>query len=292
MGRSTPGDPGGDRGDSESGDEDIMSRRRGKSPQQPQALCILESIDQIRSPDPRPATHSSDERCVKAPAYLKSADTTVTPGGQISILGCMSCAPSSSKQTTRSSLLLRLGPGDPGRELAWAEFYALYAPIISGFARRLGASRAEIEDLVQEVLRAFFAASPEFNYDPARGRFRGYLKTCVWHKMSELRRKAGQEPAALGTFPTPDNQSIEDAWNDVWETEKLHRALAAVRERYSNNTERQRTFRAFEMCALLDRPTESVAAALGLSEESVRQAKSRVGKALRETFEHLDSTTG
>ena len=199
---------------------------------------------------------------------------------------------SDSPQNTRASLLLRLRPGDPGREVAWAEFYDLYAPIISGFARRVGANRNEVEDLVQEVIRAFFSTSPEFCYDPAKGRFRGYLKTCVWHKLSELRRKAGREAAALGKLSAADDAAVEETWNDVWETEKLQRALSAVRERYANNPDRQRTFRAFEMCTLLDRSTEVVAAQLGMSEESVRAAKSRVGKALRETFEHLDNTTG
>ncbi len=74
--------------------------------------------------------------------------------------------------------------------------------------------------------------------------------------------------------------------------EAPHRALAGVRERYSTTADRQRTFRAFEMCALLGRTTEQVAAQLSMSVESVRAAKSRVGKALRETFDHLDSTTG
>ena len=176
--------------------------------------------------------------------------------------------------------------------MAWAEFYEMYAPIISGFARRLGATRCEVEDLVQDVLKAFFSTVPEFNYDPSKGRFRGYLKTCVWHKISELRRKAGREATTLEKLPHADETSIEETWNDVWETEKLHRALLAVRARYANSPDRQRTFRAFEMCTLLDRSTEVVAAQLGMSEESVRAARSRVGKALRETFEHLDTTTG
>lgn len=193
---------------------------------------------------------------------------------------------------TRASLLLRLRPGDPGREVAWTEFYDLYAPIISGFARRVGANQSEVEDLVQDVLRGFFSASPEFKYDPAKGHFRGYLKTCVWRMMRETRCKVGRETAALGKLPRDDDKAMEEVWNDVWETEKLHRALAAVRDRYATNADRERTFRAFEMCALLDRPTETVAAQLGMSEESVRAAKSRVGKALRETFDHLDTTTG
>src|SRR5690349_1099303 len=85
---------------------------------------------------------------------------------------------------TRATLLIRLNGGRPEREVAWAEFHELYAPVISGFARRMGARAQEVDDLVQEVLKAFFCATPEFAYDPAKGRFRGYLKTCVWHKMS------------------------------------------------------------------------------------------------------------
>lgn len=204
----------------------------------------------------------------------------------------MSVFPPSSPQNTRASLLLRLRQDGPAREVAWEKFYALYAPIISGFARRLGASANEAEDVVQAVLSAFFAVTPEFSYDPAKGRFRGYLKTCVWRKMGELRRKAGREAVTLGKLPPAEDNAIEETWNDVWETEKLHRALAAVRARYANNADRQRSFRAFEMCTLLDRPTEQVAKELGMDVQSVRAAKSRVGKALRETFDHLDTTTG
>lgn len=168
----------------------------------------------------------------------------------------------------------------------------MYAPIITGFARRNGATSDQAEDLVQEVMRAFFAVTPEFSYDPARGRFRGYLKTCVWHKMSELHRKQGREMQVFSQFATADDAAFEAAWNDVWETEKLQRALSAVRERYAVNPERQRTFLAFEMCALLDRPIVVVAAELGITEESVRAAKSRVSKTLREEFEALDEATG
>ncbi len=187
---------------------------------------------------------------------------------------------------------MRLRPDDPEREVAWTEFYGLYAPIISGFARRMGASGAEVEDLVQEVVQSFFSISPEFNYDPRKGSFRGYLKTCVWNKLSQQRRKASREAAAISKLATTDDAAIDEAWNDVWETQKLHRALAIVRERYSGSPDRCRTFLAFEMCTLLDRSTQAVAAELGMSEDSVRQARTRVGRALFETFNHIGLTTG
>ncbi len=193
---------------------------------------------------------------------------------------------------TRESLFIRLRPGDPGREVAWAVFFRLYAPMISGFARRLGARGSQVDDLVTDVLGAFYSTSPEFVYDPSKGRFRGYLMTCVLHKFTQLRKKAEREAKPFGDHVPVDPRSIEETWNDVWETTKLQQAMEAVRERYSTNPERQRTFQAFEMCAVLDRPTSAVAAALGMSEEGVRAARSRVAKALRQTFDHLDTTTG
>ena len=98
---------------------------------------------------------------------------------------------------TRASLLLRLRRDGPAREVAWAEFDDLYAPMIAGFARRIGVDRGAVDDLVQDVLRAFFAASPEFVYDPSKGRFRGYLKTCVWHRVGDLRRESFRESATI-----------------------------------------------------------------------------------------------
>ena len=195
---------------------------------------------------------------------------------------------------TRASLLLRLKRAGPEREAAWTEFYALYSPIISGFARRLGTPSQEIDDLIQDVLKSFLAVAPAFNYDCDSGGFRSYLKACVCNKLTEVRRKRGRQLSHLDTDGPvdPSNVAIEAVWKDVWETEKLGRALTFVRQRYSTNEERRRTLRAFEMCTLLDRPTDQVAAELGLSMESVRTAKSRVSKALREEFDRLDEIVG
>jgi RNA polymerase sigma factor (sigma-70 family) len=199
---------------------------------------------------------------------------------------------STSPDDTRRSLLLRLRETGPEREVAWAEFHDLYAPVISGFARRMGAHPREIDDLLQEVLKSFFCVTPEFLYNPAAGRFRGYLKTCVWNKLNQLRRRQGREIAGSRESAALDDIAVETVWNDVWETEKLGRALAIVRQNYSTDAARQRTFRAFEMCTLLERPTEQVAAELGLSPQSVRTARSRVSRALRAAFEKLEELTG
>lgn len=193
---------------------------------------------------------------------------------------------------TSKTLLLRLREHGNAREVAWGEFYGLYQPIISAFSRRLGASADETDELVQGVMQAFFQASPEFCYDPAKGRFRGYLKTCVCNKLRNLRRKQVAESARIASGFDVDDIAVDATWTDVWETEKLHRALAIVRERYATNAERVRTFRAFEMCTLLSRSAEDVAEQLKMTHESVRAAKSRVSKALKQVFDELDEITG
>src|SRR3954469_13244450 len=86
----------------------------------------------------------------------------------------------SSAHATRASLFVRLKSDESQvRELAWSEFTTRYGPVIAGFAKRCGASRQDIDDIIQDVTTSFFAISQEFTYDPAKGRFRGWLKTCT-----------------------------------------------------------------------------------------------------------------
>lgn len=187
--------------------------------------------------------------------------------------------------TTRASLLLRLKQNGSMREVAWTEFDRIYRPIISGFARRMGARQQQIDDLVQDVLKGFFSAVPEFEYSPARGRFRGYLKTCVCNKLRKIRRGEALIPTSSSDGV---EASVDAIWEDVWETQKLRRAVEVVRRRYSVNEARRRTFCAFEMCTIMDRSTEDVAGELKITNESVRAAKTRVSRAVRQAMDSLD----
>jgi RNA polymerase sigma-70 factor, ECF subfamily len=193
---------------------------------------------------------------------------------------------------TRATLLLRLAPDAAGRELAWREFYEVYGPIIGGFARNMGAAGHDIPDLVQEVMLGFFGVSPNFEYNPTRGRFRGYLKTCTWRAFQKrLGRKLQLAGRGIDQIADDDLQ-VEQAWNDVWESEKLRKAVDVVREKYMARPDRARTFQAFEMYALLDRPPEEIASELEMSVESVHQAKSRVSKAIKAAMDAMDGTMG
>jgi RNA polymerase sigma factor (sigma-70 family) len=196
---------------------------------------------------------------------------------------------------TRKSLLLRLKVGGPTREVDLHQFHQQYAPIIRGFARNIGIRQQDVEDVVHDVMLGFFAAAAQFEYDPAKGRFRGYLKTCVWHAFQK--RCRGQRLMSGKSLEDidADELQIEAVWNDCWESEKLHRAMAIVREEYLTHPpqpERSRTFRAFEQVALLQRSTDAVAQDLNMSAASIYQAKSRVSRALQVALGRLDEATG
>jgi RNA polymerase sigma-70 factor (ECF subfamily) len=185
---------------------------------------------------------------------------------------------------TRASIFERL-KASPGREreMAWSEFRARYSPVISGFARRCGASSQDIEDIVQDVMTGFFSVSGEFVYDPAKGRFRGWLKTCT---IRAAVRRAGKNLRFRG-MPLDEipqlELAVEPVWADVWEQQLVALALDQLRQRSGGSL----PFRAFEQYVLLDRSADMVAKELGTSVENVHQAKSRMTKQLRELVGQL-----
>jgi RNA polymerase sigma factor (sigma-70 family) len=183
---------------------------------------------------------------------------------------------------TNPSIFLRLNRTDQRlRELAWTEFRDRYAPVIAGFARNFGAHQQDVDDVIQQVLLGFFAKSPTFAYDPAKGRFRGYLKTCTCNLLRNLAARRANAMAVPIDQIDPDSIQVEQVWNDLWEDQLIQRSVADVRRELGGG----RTFRAFEMYVILDMPAQRVADELGLHVDSVYRAKEQVAAKLRA---HLD----
>ena len=187
--------------------------------------------------------------------------------------------------TTNPSIFLRLRQSDPTpREFAWEEFHGRYAPIIAGFAHRLGARQQDLDDIVQDVLLGFFSTSPSFVYDPAKGRFRGYLKVCTYRA---LRSHVGKE-VQFGGVPLdqvdPEAVAIEHVWKDVWAQELLSRAVEELRGKMGET----KTFQAFEQYVALNQPAQRVADNLGVHIMTVYQSKKQITRLLRETVKRLN----
>jgi RNA polymerase sigma-70 factor (ECF subfamily) len=193
---------------------------------------------------------------------------------------------------TRATIFLRLKADDTAtREIAWNEFRSRYAPIINGFARKLGVRPQDIDDIIQDVMIGFFAQSPTFVYDPSRGRFRGYLKVCTFRAMQ---RRAGSR-ARINEVPIDqvpaEHVGVEQVWNDVWEEQILQRALDETRQECADAGNPD-AFRAFELHVIKGQPIDAITRELGVSESTVFRAKSRVAAMLKKRLEMLEDLEG
>jgi DNA-directed RNA polymerase specialized sigma24 family protein len=136
---------------------------------------------------------------------------------------------------------------------------------------------------VQDVMAGFLGVNGGFEYDPAVGRFRGWLKTCT---VRAAIRRAGKNLRFQGLplCDLPDAEmAVQPVWEDVWEKELVSRALILLRQTTGDGL----PFRAFEQYVLLDRPAADVAKELNTSIENVHQAKTRMTKQLRQLVSRL-----
>jgi RNA polymerase sigma factor (sigma-70 family) len=181
--------------------------------------------------------------------------------------------------STHASLLARLKDGSDAA--AWAEFDDRYRDLVFFYARRRGLQPADADDVVQETLAAAHRLLPAFTYDPDKGRFRGWLRTTALRATFKAKRKGADAMTRLRGDVVDVEPVDEDANDDAWDSEwrNYHVRLATKKVRTEFNA---KDVAAFEGCAVERRAPADVARALGLSVDSVYQAKSRILKRLRE----------
>lgn len=180
-----------------------------------------------------------------------------------------------SQTATHATLLARLsGPSDP---VAWREFCDRYEDLIRGFGRRQGLSPSDCDDTVQDVLLSLTKAMPSFQYDPARGKFRSYLKTVTLHAIQRRWRQksiAGALPEGSDLGPE-GSDAVDQMWEAEWRQYHLRLAMRTIRAEFNASD-----VAAFEQYVGAGRDARQTAHELGISVDSVYQAKSRILKRL------------
>jgi RNA polymerase sigma-70 factor (ECF subfamily) len=189
--------------------------------------------------------------------------------------------------TTKASLLVRIR--DAGDSQAWAEFTALYAPLLYRWGRKYGLQDADAADLTQDVLRVVVSQARRFAYDPQRGSFRGWLFTVARNQLRKLAHgRRRQAPAggdtevyqALAEQPAPEAEAA--AWDREYQERLFDWAADKVRGCVVDST-----WRAFWRTAVEGQGAREVGAELGMSVGAVYIAKSRVLARIREEIQHL-----
>ncbi len=163
---------------------------------------------------------------------------------------------------------------------AWEQFVELYGPLLFFWARRGGLNAADAADLTQDVFLAIARSIDRF--DKAKGSLRGWMLTIVRNKVADHYRQRPAAVAGGGTEFLRRLQELPDAAEEAPEEQSqtqalFRRALAQVEAEFE-----RRTWMAFWRVVVEGQDTAAVAADLGLSASSVRQAKSRVLRRLRE----------
>jgi len=185
-------------------------------------------------------------------------------------------------QTTRASLLIRIR--DRRDAAAWEEFDAIYRPMLLRFATLRGLEHAAAEDVVQQCLIAVQEHIERFDYDPKRGRFKGWLRTLVNNRIRNLRRDRRETPGESGYFQRDQarEETPEETFDRLWMEEHLRHGLRRVRR----ETDEQ-TFQAFEWYVLEERPVEEVCQALNVTANQLYKIKWRLTQKLAEHMKEL-----
>ena len=190
---------------------------------------------------------------------------------------------------TRQSLLVRLRNPRDGQ--AWAEFVAIYTPLILRVARANGLQSADAADLTQEVFRAVAGAIDRFDPDPARGSFRSWLFRIARNLVVNLLAARRIRPQATGDsdvremlerVPAPDG--AETAFFDLEYRRRIFVwAADQVRGEF-----RPSTWQAFWLTAVEGQAPGAAAQASGVSVGAVYIARSRVMARLKSIIEQVE----
>lgn len=184
---------------------------------------------------------------------------------------------------SHASLIFRLQENE---DAAWQELVDLFAPLIFHWCNRLQLNASDSSDVMQEVFAVVANTIAKFRLQEDGG-LRGWLWTITQNKIRDFYRKDKRRANAMGgsTAQLLLNR-VEDPFADHSQEEitseneskrLVRRALKLI-----ENDFQPTTWTAFWRATIEGHDTNWIAQDLGISPNSVRQAKSRVLRRLRE----------
>jgi len=207
----------------------------------------------------------------------------------------MSLDPIHSSLHTRSSLLFRLRNWDDTK--SWEEFYHLYRKLVYGFSRRSGLSHEEAEEVTQDVFTRVAKTIQDFESNPERGSFRGWLMNLVRWRIADKYRERNRAPRARHGAQSDDGTStIEripgpDCEEEIWDKEWRDHILGAAMDRIARRSQAKH-FQIFDLCTRQQWPVMRVARELGVNAASIYLITHRLTKQLKMEVAKLEETLG
>lgn len=210
----------------------------------------------------------------------------------------MSSPPNKSSQAdellpTRHSLIERLKDWED--QTSWREFFDTYWKFIYSMGIRSGLSDQEAEDVVQETVTSIAKKMPEFQYDPERCSFKGWLMHVTRLRiMDQLRRRSPHSQAGLRDrdsrqTPTVErvadpaaDRAFEGGWEEEWERNLVDAAMERVKLRVKSEH-----YQIFYLSAVKGLSTKEVARSLQISAGRVYLIRHRLAKEVKREIERI-----
>lgn len=189
---------------------------------------------------------------------------------------------------TNEELLTRIR--NPEDLEAWAEFMAIYEPLLHRLSRKYGLQAADGENLVQEVMQKVAKQLCQRESQKPSSGFRRWLATVGRNAAIDSLRRVRPDAAAGGTSVHERLQNIcdqEDPSNKEFQRQLERQAFrwsaARIRGEFSDDT-----WKAFWETMVVGRSCDEVASAFGKSVGSIYTARSRVMQRLKTEVKTFD----
>jgi RNA polymerase sigma-70 factor (ECF subfamily) len=192
-------------------------------------------------------------------------------------------------QTGSVLLAVRKDQDDPQ---AWSAFVDRYGPKVYAWCCQWRLQPADAEDVTQEVL-AKLVQKLRTSYDPAKGSFRGWLKTLTRHAWSDY--LATQRSATVGSGDSDVVERLHSlearddllqALAEVFDLELLAEAQTRVKTQVQ-----PRDWEIFQQLAIEGRSGPDVAREHGMKPSAVLTVRSRVQEKLRQQIQRLEGAS-
>lgn len=185
-------------------------------------------------------------------------------------------------ETTNPSLIELVKQGDPE---AWKTFEGIYRPLVTLWCRIAKLSPNDADDVSQNVFASVYRSIGSFEKRNADDTFRGWLRDITQKRACDFFRSKSTEVQVLGSndaqsflaqLSQPEPPPETDPESRKASREVFEKALEAV-----ENKVEPRTWRAFWRTTVDEQPAPDVADELGMTNDAVRKAKSRMKTRLR-----------
>src|SRR5262245_66641099 len=150
--------------------------------------------------------------------------------------------------TTSLTLIGRLR--EPADAEAWAQFVALYAPLLRAWVRPLCGQDADADDVIQEVLVVVVRRLPEFAHSRRMGAFRTWLKAVVANKLGDHLRSAARRPEGSPDVVLAQLADPSSGLSREWDRQHARHLTLALLQRIQHEFE-PATWHAFHRVAML-----------------------------------------